>query len=75
MYQAYSYIYFNRIMSLPLDKRNEVFDFIDFMIQKYAITETENKPQLRPKAGFMDVFEIKPDFDEPLACFDDYMPE
>jgi len=75
LYYNQAYTFYNKLQYLPVGKRAEVFDFIDFMLSKYQISEPEIKPKTRPKAGFMDIFVMKPDFDEPLECFNDYMPQ
>lgn len=75
IYHNQAYMFYNKLQYLPAAKQAEVFDFIDFMLTKYHVSELEIKPKIRPKSGFLDVFVMKPGFDEPLDCFNDYMPD
>lgn len=62
------------LLSLPLAK--EAVDYIDFLLKEK--NNINIKPKLKNKkplkAGFAKgFFEMKPDFDEPLDDFKDYM--
>ncbi|MBN2486439.1 MAG: DUF2281 domain-containing protein [Bacteroidales bacterium] len=61
---------YTRISTLPKSIQDEVFDFIEFLINK-------NKPKIakvHPKAGCMQgVFKMSKDFNEPLEDFSEYM--
>lgn len=59
-----------QISSLPENLRNEVMDFIEIVKKK-----SNRKPIIKERKfgcakGF---FTVKPDFDEPLEDFNDYM--
>lgn len=61
---------FTKISTLPLTVQNEVFDFVEFLIQK----QQAKKDKIHPKAGCMKgVFKMSSDFNEPLENFKDYM--
>jgi len=50
--------------------QNEVYDFVEFLIQK----QRTQKDKIHPKAGCMKgIFQMTADFNEPLADFKDYM--
>jgi hypothetical protein len=61
---------YTKISMLPQQMQNEIFDFIEFLIQK-------NKPTIikkHPKAGCMKgVFKMSLDFNEPLDDFKEYL--
>ena len=61
-----------KVSELPDSLKEEVDNFIDFLLQKRAETELPKKPL---KFGMMkDTFiMVSDDFDEPLDDFKDYM--
>jgi len=61
---------YTRISTLPQQIQNEIFDYMEFLIQKYKPQRTK----IRPKAGCMQgTFQMSPDFNEPLDDFKEYM--
>jgi hypothetical protein len=63
----------SKINTLPSEKRKEVEDFIDFLIQKLEREETK-KPLTKRQFGYAKgFFKMSDDFDEPLEDFKDYM--
>ncbi len=61
---------YTKISTLPLPIQKEVFDFIEFLIQK----QQPKKDKIHPKAGCMKgVFQMTPNFNEPLEDFNEYM--
>lgn len=63
----------NKLSSLPEQMKNEVNDFIDFLIAK-AKKEHKEADKPRPKFGSgKGMFKMSDDFDEPLEDFKDYM--
>ena len=60
----------NKVMQLPLEVRNEVSDYLDFLLFKYR-----RKKNIKPYAGCMKgtVIWMSDDFNEPLDDFKDYM--
>lgn len=64
-------ILYKKLSALPESMKSEVSDFIDFLVNK---AKKENTPQ-KPKPIFgsgKGMFQMKPDFDEPLEDFKDY---
>jgi len=62
----------NRVSKLPLNLKEEVSDFVDFLINKHI---TAGSPKQPLKFGMMKGnFVMSEDFDEPLEDFKDYMP-
>lgn len=59
-----------KISSLPEDKKEQVHDFIDFLILKKDKNHTSNSPIFGSGKGF---FKMAKDFDEPLEDFKEYM--
>jgi hypothetical protein len=54
---------YTKISTLPLPLQNEVYDFIEFLIQKQQI----KKDKIHPKAGCMKgIFYTTADFNEPI---------
>ena len=64
---------YGKLTTLPESMKSEVSDFIDFLINKAKNENlTINNPI--PKFGSgKGLFKMKPDFDEPLEDFKDYM--
>ena len=63
-------VLYNKLASLPDNLKAEVGDFIDFLATKAK--KKQNK--IKPKFGSgKDMFVIKPDFDQPLDDFKEYM--
>lgn len=63
---------YNKISLLPDSLKSEVIDFIDFISSR---NKSNNEKQLKQRVfGYAkDSIIIKPDFDEPLDDFRDYM--
>jgi len=62
----------NRVSKLPPNLKEEVSDFVDFLISKHIHTDSPKQPL---KFGMMKGnFIMSEDFDEPLEDFKDYMP-
>jgi hypothetical protein len=62
----------NKVTALPPSLKEEVSDFVDFLISKHLDNDTVKKPL---KFGMMKgTFEMADDFDEPLEDFKEYMP-
>ena len=61
---------YTKLTSLPDNLKAEVGDFIDFLIAKAK----KKQKKVKPKFGSgKDMFVMKPDFDEPLDDFKEYM--
>ena len=61
---------YSKIATLPEELKAEVSDFIDFLSMKAKKAEEEKKPRFGSGKG---MFAMKPDFDEPLDDFKEYM--
>lgn len=59
-----------KIASLPEELKHEVADFVDFLLNK---TKEELPVKQRQFGYAKGMFVMKPDFDEPLEDFKDYM--
>jgi hypothetical protein len=63
---------YSKINNLPLNLKKEVIDFIDFLQSKH-----ENKKSKKKKPRIFgyakDSITLKPNFDEPLEEFKEYM--
>jgi hypothetical protein len=59
-----------KISSLPNELKNEVNNFIDFLMSKKKIKKNEKKPKFGCAKGKIFISE---DFDEPLDDFKEYM--
>lgn len=63
---------YSKIDKLPLDLKKEVIDFVDFLLSKQQKKKSKSKKQMI--FGYAkDSITIKPDFDEPLEEFKEYM--
>lgn len=65
-------ILYNKLSLLPDSFKQEVSDLIDKLLTKKSVVETPKN-----KSGFGALkgkISMKTDFDEPLDCFKDYMP-
>ena len=62
--------FYNKFISLPDELKLEVEDFIDFLSLKKELKSSGVKPQFGSGKG---MFIMKPDFDEPLDDFNEYM--
>lgn len=63
-------ILYSKLASLPDHLKSEVSDFIEFVALKAKKAEGKRKPTFGSGKG---MFVIKPDFDEPLEDFKEYM--
>jgi len=63
---------YTKIASLPDGLKSEVLDFIEFLEKKNENIEHPKKKS-RTFGYAKDAIDIKPDFDEPLADFEEYM--
>ena len=59
-----------KLNSLPVNLKKEVVDFIDFITSKKKNTNKYKTPKFGSGKG---MFVIKPDFDEPIEDFKEYM--
>jgi len=61
----------HKVKKLPFEARQEVSDYLDFLLYKYH----DRKLEVKPYAGCMKgtVTWISDDFNEPLDDFKDYM--
>ncbi|MBM2816838.1 MAG: hypothetical protein HW421_3600 [Ignavibacteria bacterium] len=60
-----------RISTLPNPLKNELLDYMEFLIHKHSPKEAK----IHPKAGCMKgTFIMGDDFNAPLDCFKEYMP-
>jgi hypothetical protein len=59
-----------KVKQLPIEAREDVSDYLDFLLQKYR-----NRKPVKPYAGCMKgtVTWMSDDFNEPLDDFKDYM--
>lgn len=64
-----------RLEMLPPELRKEVEDFIEFLLEKERQKSKTNEPpkRERPLGLAKGLIEMKPDFDEPLEDFKEYM--
>ncbi|GAB3512986.1 hypothetical protein GCM10027341_54520 [Spirosoma knui] len=63
-------ILYSKLATLPDDLKAEVSDFVDFLAAKRKKLQNRKKPTFGSGKG---MFVIKPDFDEPLEDFNEYM--
>lgn len=63
-------ILYNKLAKLPDKLKGEVLDFIDFLVKKHKKSEQRKKPTFGSGRG---MFVMKPDFDEPLDDFKEYI--
>jgi len=63
-------ILYTKLASLPDDLKAEVSDFVDFLATKRKKVQERKKPAFGSGKG---MFVMKPDFDKPLADFQEYM--
>jgi hypothetical protein len=61
---------YNKLAALPDNLKSEVEDFIDFLSAKTNKNQQKHKPKFGSAKG---MFVMKPDFDEPLDDFKEYM--
>ncbi len=61
---------YNKIASLPENLKDQVLNFIDSLMKKNGETNKKKLPQFGSGKG---MFVMKPDFDEPLEDFKEYM--
>ena len=61
---------YSKLASLPDHLKSEVGDFIDFLATKAKKEQKKAKPKF---GSGKDMFVIKPDFDQPLDDFKEYM--
>lgn len=64
-------ILYSKMATLPDHLKSEVADFIDFLVMKEKKLKNKGKPTFGSGQG---MFVIRPDFDEPLEDFKEYMP-
>lgn len=61
---------YSKLATLPDDLKAEVSDFVDFLATKRKKSLEKKKPRFGSGKG---MFIMKPDFDEPLDDFKEYM--
>lgn len=59
--------------ALPEKLKSEVLDFIDFLLVKERKIKGDKKQKMPKFGSCKGMFEMSPDFDEPLEDFKDYM--
>jgi len=59
-----------KLDTLPDNLKQEVADFIDFLVEKSHTPKKKIKPQFGSAKGMI---KMSPDFDEPLDDFKEYM--
>lgn len=61
---------YTRISTLPQPIQNEIFDYMEFLIQKHK----SQRSKVHPKAGCMKgLFQMGPDFNDPIDDFKEYV--
>lgn len=66
-------MFYGKFDALPEKLKQEVLDFMDFLLQKDERNK-KKKQKKTPKFGSgKGMFEMAPDFDEPLEDFKEYM--
>jgi len=63
-------ILLDKLAKLPEKLKDEVADFVDFLITKNKGTNVEKKPVFGSAKG---MFKMEADFDEPLEDLNEYM--
>jgi hypothetical protein len=63
-------ILLDKVSELPENLKSEVFDFVEFLLHKYNNLSDTGKPTFGSGKG---MFVMKPDFDESLEDFKEYM--
>ena len=61
---------YSKLATLPDDLKAEVSDFVDFLATKRRKSQEKKKPKFGSGKG---MFVMKPDFDDPLDDFKEYM--
>ena len=61
---------YKKLLALPDNLKSEVADFIDFLATKAKMKQKKTKPKF---GSGKDMFTMKPDFDQPLDDFKEYM--
>lgn len=61
---------YTKLNALPDNMKSEVSDFIDFLMAKTNKKPSNKKPKFGSGKG---MFKMKPDFDEPIEDFKEYM--
>lgn len=61
---------YTKFEKLPANLKQEVSDFIDFLVQKSSLKEKNVVPKFGSAKGKIN---MAPDFDAPLEDFKDYM--
>ncbi len=59
--------------ALPDNLKRQAADFIDFLLEKKQKPPKDNKPKVPKFGSCKGMFEMAPDFDEPLDDFKEYM--
>ena len=66
-------VLYSKLASLPEKMKDEVSDFIDFLLSKAKSEKAEENRQTAKFGSAKGMFTIMPDFDEPLEDFKEYM--
>ena len=59
--------------ALPENLKKQVIDYIDFLFEKKQKNKKADKPKTPKFGSCKGMFEMAPDFDEPLEDFKEYM--
>jgi len=66
-------ILYSKLASLPEKMKDEVSDFIDFLLSKAKAEKVAESGKAAKFGSAKGMFTIMPDFDEPLEDFHEYM--
>ncbi len=64
---------YTKFNALPDNLKRQAIDYIDFLCEKKRKNKKDNKPKKSKFGSCKGMFEMSPDFDEPLEDFKDYM--
>lgn len=66
-------VLYNKINSMPAKMKDEVLDFVEFLLEKNRQPKKGRKAKVPVFGSGKGFFEMQPDFDEPIEDFKDYM--
>lgn len=65
--------FYTKFNVLPDNLKKEVMTFIDFLLERKSKRKKANKKKTPKFGSCKGMFEMSPDFDEPLEDFKEYM--
>ncbi len=65
--------FYSKFNALPDNLKRQVIDYIEFLSGKKRENKKASKPKTPKFGSCKGMFEMSPDFDEPLEDFRDYM--